>query len=462
MSHVPAFPKDFLWGSSISGGQCEGGYATRGATVVDHIPQGRGARFAWMRNPSPVLEGGQGICLNPNGTDFYGHWKEDIALLADAGVRALRFSVLWSRIFPDDREEPSAEGLAFYSNVIDELLAHDIVPVITTIHFDMPLWVALRHDGFATREGLERYERFVDAIVAAYADRVKYWISYCELNNIDFIPFVVAGVADDGSPEAAQRIKRAEWHLLLGNAYLVRACHAADPSIMVGCEFGFSPTYTLSPSPACYAQKLREDARQYRFSDVLVRGTLPKTYRAALAQAGIEPTADELALLQEHAIDFLAPSYYRSQTVDENGYAQNLSLPVTTFGWTIDPEGLRSMLNEVYARYGKPIMIVENGLGTPDVVGPDGSIQDDYRIEFLRAHIKQMRLAVGCDGVDMLGYLTWCAFDCVSTSEGLVSKRYGLIYVDVDDEGRGTYARTPKASAAWFRRVSDSNGEDLD
>ena len=259
MSHVPAFPKDFLWGSSISGGQCEGGYATRGATVVDPIPQGRGARFAWMRNPSPVLEGGQGICLNPNGTDFYGHWKEDIALLADAGVRALRFSVLWSRIFPDDREEPSAEGLAFYSNVIDELLAHDIVPVITTIHFDMPLWVALRHDGFATREGLERYERFVDAIVAAYADRVKYWISYCELNNIDFIPFVVAGVADDGSPEAAQRIKRAEWHLLLGNAYLVRACHAADPSIMVGCEFGFSPTYTLSPSPACYAQKLRED-----------------------------------------------------------------------------------------------------------------------------------------------------------------------------------------------------------
>ena len=452
----------FLWGSSISGGQCEGGYSSRGETVVDIMPQGKGIRFQYLNDPGKYLDHPDEWYPSRNGVEFYEHYKEDIALYAEMGFKALRFSVLWSRIFPTGEEEnPSEEGLQFYDNVINELLKYHIEPVITTIHFDMPLWVVTKYNGFYNRETVDVYRKYVQTIVDRYADRVKYWISFCEINVMNHALYMVGGTIVPEGKDRNEVLLQCAYNKLLANASMVQICHDFDPAIKAGCEIAGAPVYTLHSSPEDYLLKLQEDRMNFRYGDVMAKGKIPFYFRKDLEKAGIEIRPEDEAYLAQNTLDFIAPSYYKSNLVSSEGTRTNPYLQETAFGWSIDPQGMRITLNELYERYEKPILIVENGLGTYDTV-TDGKICDDYRIDYLKQHIAQVKKAVEEDGVDVIGYLTWAAMDVVSTSEGMMSKRYGFIYVDLDDRGNGTYARSRKKSFFWYKKVIASDGDDLE
>lgn len=442
--------KNFLWGSSISGGQCEGGYDSRSETVVDLIPSGKDTRFQYLDNPGIYMERPTGFYPSQKGVEFYENYQEDIALYAQMGFKALRFSILWSRIFLDDSLTPNEEGLQFYDHVIDELIKHHIEPIITTIHFDMPVWVVEKYNGFYNKKVVELYEHYVKTIVHRYHDRVKYWISFCEINVMNHALYMVAGTIVQKGQNREEILHQCAYHQLLANAILVKVCHEMDNSLKVGCEVAGSPCYPLTSSPEDYQLMMKADRSNYRYTDVMVKGHFPYYFLKELQQYHIEMLEEDIQMIQENTLDFIAVSYYKSGVVSREGITINPQLETTPFGWTIDPVGLRIMLNQMYERYEKPIMIVENGLGTYDQI-EDGHIHDDYRIDYLQKHIEQMELAIE-DGVDVIGYLTWAAMDVVSTSEGYMSKRYGFIYVDRQDNGSGTLKRIPKDSFYWYQR----------
>ncbi len=454
------FKQDFLWGSSISGGQCEGGFSTRSETVVDMIPQGRG-RGRYLNDPEDYIHEQDIFYPSRDGVEFYEHYQEDIALYAQMGFKALRFSVLWSRIFPkgDEDETPNEAGLAFYDHVIDELLKYGIEPIITTIHFDMPLWVVKRYNGFYNRKVVSLYQRYVETIVQRYHDRVKYWISFCEINGMNHALYMVGGTLVPEGKDREEVLHQCIFHKLLANAILVKTCHDIDASLKVGCEIAATPVYPLTSSPEDYMAMIQERRKDSRYADVMVKGSFPYYFLDELKQYHTVMLSEDMKMIQENTLDFIAPSYYRTSVVSSTGVKNNPQLKETAFGWTVDPQGIRSMLNELYERYEKPIMIVENGLGTPDEV-VDGKIHDDYRIDYLRQHIEQIDLAIQ-DGVDLIGYLTWAAMDVVSTSEGMLSKRYGFIYIDRQDDGTGTMKRLKKDSFYWYQKVIKTHGEDL-
>lgn len=443
--------KEFLWGSSISGGQCEGGYSSRSETVVDIIPQGKETRFAYLNHPGIYMQRPEGFYPSQDGIEFYEHYKEDIALFAEMGLKALRFSVLWSRIFLDDSLEPNEEGLQFYDNVIDELIKHHIEPIITTIHFDMPLWVVEKYNGFANRKVVELYEHYVRTIVQRYHDRVKYWISFCEINVMNHALYMVGGTILKDGENREQVLHQCAYHKLLANALLVKTCHEIDPDLKVGCEVAGTPCYPLTSSPLDYQLMMEEQRKDSRYTDVMVKGHFPYYFLKKLNEYHVDLKEKDMEIMKKNTLDFIAVSYYKTSLASVDGVKDNPCLEKTPFDWTIDPMGFRIMLNQMYERYEKPIMVVENGLGTYDQV-EDGQIHDDYRIDYLNQHIQQMELAIE-DGVDVIGYLTWAALDVVSTSEGMMSKRYGFIYVDRQDDGSGTFKRIPKDSFYWYQKL---------
>lgn len=443
--------KSFLWGSSISAGQCEGGFDSRSPTVVDIIPQGKTTRMQYLNHPGIYLQQPEGFYPSQKGVEFYEHYKEDIALYAKMGIKALRFSILWSRIFLDERMQVNEKGLQFYDNVINELLKYHIEPIITTIHFDMPLWVVQKYNGFVNRKVVDLYQQYVQTIVERYHDRVKYWISYCEINVMNKALYMVAGTVLNEEQDREKTILQCAYHLLLGNALFVKTCHDIDPSLQTGCEVAGSPVYPLTSSPLDYQKMMEEERLDHRFTDVMVKGKIPYYLKKELKDHHIQITSDDETLFAHHTLDFIAVSYYKTQVASYQGHDDNPLLEKTAFGWTIDDLGMRLMLNRLYERYEVPIFIVENGLGTYDQL-EDQQIHDDYRIDYLSKHIQQMELAIQ-DGVEVIGYLTWSAMDVVSTSEGMMSKRYGFIYVDRNDDGSGTYQRIPKDSFYWYRQL---------
>ncbi len=446
---------NFLWGSSISGGQCEGGYASRGETVVDIIPQGKETRKIYLDQPGKYLQRPNGFYPSQKGVEFHENYKEDIALMADMGLKALRFSVLWSRIYLDDSGTPNEEGLEFYDCVINELLKYNIQPIITTIHFDMPLWLVERYNGFSSRKTIELYQTYIETIVKRYHDRVKYWISFCEINVMNYFLYMVGGAIVKEGEDKNKTLLQCAYNKLLANAVLVKTCHEIDSSLKVGCEVAGTPCYPETSSPEDYQLMMNEERSHNRYTDVMVTGKYPYYFKHEMDKYGIEFNEDDLKLLKENTLDFIAVSYYKTSLSSSKGNISNPCLEQTPFGWSIDPKGMRIMLNKMYERYEKPIMIVENGLGTYDKI-EDGKVHDQYRIDYLNQHIKQMKLAIK-DGVDVIGYLTWSAFDVVSTGEGMMSKRYGFIYVDRNDDGSGTLKRIPKDSFYWYKDLIKVN-----
>ena len=443
--------KKILWGSSISGGQCEGGFSTRNETVVDIIPQGRETRFQYLNDPGIYMQRPDGFYPSQAGVEFYEHYKEDIALYGEMGFKALRFSVLWSRIFLDDSLEPNEEGLKFYDDVIDELLKYNIEPIITTIHFDMPLWVVEKYNGFYNRQVVDLYQHYVQTIVKRYHDRVKYWISFCEINVMNHALYMVGGTIVKEGEDREQILHQCAYHKLLANAILVKTCHDIDPSLNVGCEVAGTPCYPLTSSPLDYTKMMEEERKNNRYTDVMVKGKFPYYFLKKLQSYQVVMKEEDVDIIKNNTLDFIAVSYYKSSLASHEGVKNNPLLEETPFGWTIDPEGFRIMLNQMYERYEVPIMVVENGLGTYDQI-EDGKIHDDYRIDYLQKHIDQLELAIE-DGVDIIGYLTWAAMDVVSTSEGMMSKRYGFIYVDRQDDGSGTLERLRKDSFYWYQNL---------
>ncbi|MCI9094474.1 MAG: glycoside hydrolase family 1 protein [Coprobacillus sp.] len=442
--------KSFLWGSSISGGQCEGGYSSRSETVVDIIPQGKETRIKYLNQPGIYMQRPEGFYPSQKGVEFYENYKEDIALYGQMGLKALRFSVLWSRIFLDDSLEPNEEGLKFYDDVINELLKYNIEPIITTIHFDMPLWVVEKYNGFVNRKVVDLYEHYVRTIVQRYHDRVKYWISFCEINVMNHMLYMVGGTVLKEGEDREEVLHQCAYHKLLANARLVKVCHEIDSELKVGCEVAGTPYYPLTSLPEDYQLMIEEQRKDSRYTDVMVKGHFPYYFLKKLKEYHVE-IKEDMEEMKKHTLDFIAVSYYKTSLASTEGVRDNPRLEKTAFGWTIDPKGFRIMLNQMYERYEKPIMVVENGLGTYDQV-EDGKIHDDYRIEYLEKHIEQMELAIE-DGVEVIGYLTWAAMDVVSTSEGMMSKRYGFIYVDREDDGSGTLERIPKDSFYWYQNL---------
>lgn len=463
------FPEGFLWGGAVAANQLEGAYKEdgKGLSTADVSPNGI------MSPPDFSMEQ---FNLYHDAIDFYHKYKEDIALFAEMGFKAFRFSISWTRLFPNgDEVEPNEKGLQFYDNMIDELLKHKIEPVITISHYEMPVGLVKNYGGWKNRQLVEFYERLAKTIFTRFKDKVKYYMTFNEINVLLHAPFTGGGLLFEDGQKNEQDIYQAAHHQFLASALAVKAGHEIIPGSQIGCMIASMVTYPYTSKPEDMFAALTQDRKTLFFSDVQSRGKYP-TYMLNYFKdknIQIEMADGDLELLQHHTVDYIGFSYYMSfvaSTAPEHqdektagnllAGVKNPYLKASEWGWQIDPVGLRTVCNQLYDRYQKPLFIVENGLGAVDKVEEDGSIQDDYRIEYLDAHIREMKNAIG-DGVEIMGYTSWGPIDLVSASTAELRKRYGFIYVDRDSEGKGTNNRYKKKSFDWYKNVIATNGEDF-
>ena len=467
-------PEGFLWGGSVSAHQCEGGYLEGGKLpcTADTMVAGSTAQhFGSFGNPIednvyyPTHEA----------IDFYHRYKDDIALFKEMGFRTLRTSIAWTRIFPKGiEEEPNEEGLRFYDDLFDELLRNGIEPLITITHYETPLYLYEKYGGWKSREMIPLFEKYCRVIFERYKDKVKLWLNFNEINSMMFTgvlgPAVKIGRT---SPDFYQVTYQAAHHMLVAAAIATKLCHEIIPNAKIGMMLGGHAYYAATCNPEDEWAAVQADRKQFLFSDVMMRGHYPAYYQRMLEESGSQVwmEEDDLKLLAENTCDFLAFSYYSSMTVSTDKSAkavqgnlamgmENPYLEKSEWGWQMDPAGLRYFMNQLYDRYEKPLLIAENGLGAVDTPDMEGRIHDSYRIAYLRDHIKAFKEAMH-DGVELMGYLPWGCIDLVSCSTGQMSKRYGFIYVDLDDEGNGTRERIRKDSFFWYKKVIASNGSDL-
>lgn len=473
------FPDGFLWGGATAANQCEGGYAEggRGLSNVDLCPAGpdrsqviRGYKVNLDfddRHQYPALEA----------VDLYHHYEEDIRLFAQMGFKVYRFSIAWTRIFPrGDETRPNEEGLSFYLNILKLCKENHIEPLITICHFDCPVHLIRQFGGWRDRRMIDAYLKLCRVLFTRFREYARYWLTFNEINMILHAPFMGAGlVFADGENE--ERIKyQAAHHELAASALAVKLAHEVNPDNKVGCMFAAGSVYPFSCQPQDVWEALVTEQENYFFPDVQVRGYYPAYAIKRLGRKGILPVMDEgdEKLLREGTVDFLSFSYYNSRCIAAPGgerreaegnlfrSVKNPYLASSQWGWPIDPLGFRITLNQVYDRYQKPLFVVENGLGAKDIPDADGCVNDDYRINYLRDHIKAMRDAVTEDGVDLMGYTSWSPIDIISASTGEMKKRYGFIYVDKTEDGRNSLDRMPKKSFWWYKKVIETNGEYLD
>ena len=403
--------------------------------------------------------------------------------MAEMGFKVFRMSINWTRIFPTGEEDtPNEKGLAFYDRVFDCCKKYGIEPLVTISHYEMPYALVEKYNGWASREMIAIFEKYAHVLFERYQDKVTYWLTFNEINS-SVMPF--GAVLNTGTirgyegpvnevPDNKQERFQALHHMFLASAKVVKYAHEHYPNFKIGDMNIFATSYPLTSDPDDVIENQQHmNISNWFCSDVQVRGEYPFYIHRYFEENGIklEMEPGDAAVLKEGVVDFYTFSYYMSNCITAHGGAesaggniiggcQNPYLKESDWGWQIDPKGLRYSLNEIYARYGKPMMVVENGLGAYDTVADDGSIHDDYRIEYLREHIRQMREAV-IDGVDLLGYTPWGCIDLVSASTGEMAKRYGFIYVDKHDDGTGTLERKRKDSFFWYKKVIESNGEEF-
>lgn len=472
------FPENFLWGGATAANQCEGGFdqGGRGLANVDVIPTGKDRR-AVITGKREMLAFEEGYFYPAKeAIDMYHHFKEDIALFAEMGFKTYRLSIAWSRIFPKgDEETPNEEGLRFYEELFLECRKYQIEPLVTITHFDCPIHLIKEYGGWRNRKMIAFYENLCRAIFTRYKGLVKYWLTFNEINMILHAPFLGAGLTFAEGENEEQIKYQAAHHELVASALATKIAHEIDPENKVGCMLAAASYYPYNCNPKDVWESKKSDRGNYFFIDVQSRGEYPNYGLKMLAEKGItlERTAEDTALLKAHTVDFISFSYYASRVAasEDSGVEKtegnlfptikNPYLEASEWGWQIDPLGLRITMNDLYDRYQKPLFIVENGLGAVDTPNEDGKINDVYRIEYLRAHIAAMKEAIDQDGVELLGYTSWGCIDLVSAGTGEMKKRYGYIYVDRDNEGNGTLARSKKQSFYWYKKVIASNGEDL-
>ena len=472
------FPKDFLWGGATAANQCEGGFdkGGRGLANVDITPHGKN-RFPVMLGLDHSLDFHEGeFYPAKEGIDFYTHYKEDIQLFGEMGFKTYRMSLAWSRIFPNgDELEPNEEGLKFYEDVFKECHKYGIEPLVTITHFDCAIHVIKEYGGWKNRKLIEFYERLCRTIFTRYKGLVKYWLTFNEINMILHLPFMGAGLLIEDKETALKDKYQAIHHELVASALATKIAHEIDPDNKVGCMLAAGNTYPYTCNPDDVWKSIQIDREGYFFIDVQARGYYPRYALKQMEREGTMPIMEDgdQELLKDNTVDFISFSYYSSRCTsadpdmnkqtEGNVFAtlKNPYLKASEWGWQIDPLGLRITLNSIYDRYQKPLFIVENGLGAKDEL-IDNTVEDDYRIDYLRQHIQAMSDAIEIDGVELWGYTTWGCIDLVSASTGEMSKRYGFIYVDRDDQGNGTNKRYKKKSFDWYKKVIASNGEDLD
>jgi 6-phospho-beta-glucosidase len=475
-----SFRPDFLWGGATAANQFEGGFAEggKGASDADMLTNGT------HKEPRQITKTWEEGLYYPNhiASDFYHHYKEDIALMGEMGFQVFRMSIAWTRIYPTGmEEEPNEEGLQFYDDVFDELKEQGIEPLVTISHYEMPFYLTEKYNGWASREVIDLYLKFCDTIFRRYRDKVKYWLTFNEINcgTLPLGNFMSLGILNEGTRlftaqvDIPQLRYQGLHHQFVASAKAVKLGHSINPKFQIGCMVAQMPTYPLTchPQDMLKFQKHWQDINYY-CGDVMVRGEYPYYAERLWKENDVKIAfADgDKEALKTGTVDFYSFSYYQTNCVahgdNESMIGGNLLsgvenpyLKASDWGWQIDPEGLRFTLNELYGRYQIPLMVVENGLGANDTV-EDGSIHDEYRISYLREHIRAMKDAVD-DGVDLLGYTPWGCIDITSASTGEMRKRYGFIYVDSDDFGKGTFQRLRKDSFYWYKKVIASNGEEL-
>lgn len=482
------FPEGFLWGGATAANQLEGGMVDgKGLSLSDvyifdeNSPKERWADQWHMMTHAQVEEAqdpsSEKYYPKRHGIDFYHHYKEDIALFAEMGFKCYRMSLAWTRIFPHgDELEPNEAGLAFYDRVFDELLKHGIEPVVSLSHYEMPLHLATQYGGWINREVIDFYVRFATVIFNRYKDKVKYWMTFNEINCVKHHPYVSLGVIEENHPHIEQAKFQGAHHQFVASALATKACKESNPDAKIGCMISYQLLVPYSCDPDDIQKTVEKQRESLFFSDVQARGAYPAYTARMFAEKNVtvEMMPGDEQLISDYPVDFVSFSYYMSSAISahpENlegavgnlitGGIKNPYLPTSDWGWQIDPKGLRTALNQLYDRYQKPLFIAENGLGAMDVVEEGDLIQDDYRISYLRDHIKQIKEAVA-DGVDVFAYTSWGCIDMISASTNQTSKRYGYIYVDQDDMGRGTKRRIKKKSFDWYKNVIASNGEQLD
>lgn len=483
-----SFPDGFLWGGAAAANQWEGAYDAdgKGLSVADmalfqpavDIRDFKRQTYIDSARIRQGMESKDITCYpKRRGIDFYHHYKEDIALFAEMNFRVLRFSIAWSRIFPHgDEKKPNEDGLRFYDTVLDELEKNQIEPLITLSHYEMPMGLVEKYGGWYQRETVECFVRFCETLFQRYGNRVKYWITFNEIDSIFRHPFTTAGIVPDRYQDKnlEEVIYQALHHQLVASAEVIKLCHQRIPDAKIGCMLTKLTWYPYSCKPEEILMAQSRNRKNHFYTDVQVFGEYPEFIRQEWKRKGlsIQMAEGDARILKEGTADFVAFSYYMSMTASTDETltmtagnttrgVKNPYLEASEWGWQIDPEGLRYSLIDLYDHYRKPLFVVENGLGARDELTADGRIEDDYRIEYLRRHIEEMKKAVTEDGVDLMGYTSWGPIDLISASTSQISKRYGFIYVDCDDLGNGNYRRYRKKSFFWYKKVIETNGEKL-
>lgn len=464
------FNEGFLWGGAIAANQCEGAYNEdgKGLSIQDIMPNGI---------VGPISDGPVEENLKLIGIDFYHRYKEDIRLFAEMGFKTLRFSIAWSRIFPNgDEETPNELGLKFYDNVIDECLKYGIEPLVTLSHYETPLHLAKTYDGWRNRKLIKFFENYCRVVFERYKGKVKYWLTFNEINSVIHFPLMGAGILTPKEKLTKQDLYQAAHHELVASSLAVKLAHEIIPDAKVGCMVLGVVNYPMTPHPDDMIASMERDRDLMFFTDIHVRGKYPRYTKKLFKDLGVniqmEPEDEEIL---KNTVDFISFSYYMSKCTakDLSKYekgrgnltsgVKNPYLEESEWGWQIDPQGLRYICNYFYNRYEKPLFIVENGLGAVDeLVEVDGekTVIDDYRIKYLNDHLVELGKAIE-DGVEIMGYTSWGCIDLVSASTSELKKRYGFIYVDRQNDGSGTLERYKKKSFNWYKEVIRTNGGSL-
>ena len=478
------FPEGFLWGGATAANQFEGAWNVdgRGPATSDTAravaPEERKSMGSEFNSPmtraklDAALNDKEGLYPKRWGSDFYHRYKEDIALYAEMGFKTFRLSIAWSRIFPNgDDATPNEAGLAFYDKVFDELNKYGIEPLVTLSHYEFPIHLVTEYGGWKNRKVIDFFVRYAETVFNRYKDKVKYWLTFNEI--IGMTGYLSGGLLFEDGKLNLQDMYQAAHHQFVASSLATKIGHEINPDFKIGCMLARMQAYPATCNPEDVMEEIKKDHENLFFSDVQVRGKYPAYAKRFFKENNIElEIADgDLEILEKYPVDFMSFSYYMSsiarkqKTGDQTAGNLILSEPnpyleASDWGWQIDPVGLRITLNNLYDRYQVPLMVVENGLGALDTVEEDGSIHDQYRIDYLQSHVKQMYEAIE-DGVDLMGYTWWGCTDLVSASTSEMSKRYGFVYVDADDQGNGSFDRSRKDSFFFYKDLIATRGANI-
>lgn len=481
MNKTPkGFPKGFLWGGAVAACQIEGAYDVdgRGLSTSDiHAYDPNLDRANIEKEGGGTLEEIKQLIADEesyfpkrHGIDFYHTYKEDLALMKEMGFKAFRTSISWSRIFPKgDEDKPNEKGLQFYDNLIDEIIKNDMEPIITMSHYDIPLYLVTEYGGFGNKKMIDFFVNYAEVLLNRFKGKVKYWIVCNQVNLVPVVQFGSLGIYDDQAENMEELMYQAVHNQFVAGAKVVELAKDIDPDAIMGTMVADGTFYPATCHPKDIVLTMQKNRMQYYFTDVQLRGEYPVYALRYFEENGIDikATEEELDLIKNNKMEFLAISYYYTRIVDHKVNTikafdgeQNPYLEPTPWDWRADPLGFYNSISQYWDRYQVPIIIAENGLGAIDTVDEDGHIRDDYRIEYLKQHIEQLKECVK-DGVEVISYLSWGPIDIVSSSSAEMSKRYGYIHVDKDDLGNGSGKRTKKDSFYWYKDVISSNGEKL-